>query len=163
MREQQDVEVNKTPKGGSIQRIPLDLATQLDQLIPTLEASGFKASTPTVFILEGFVYYIPRDGVANILKTLAGPGRKMICTHIDECVRYLRGMEDAVPAAVLDNLRSLWKTDVDEFKVDVESTGWKIVNEMIAANDSEAAKSNLGVTIQPSPFPGSEYIIELEA
>lgn len=54
-------------------------ATDIDSLLDELKRLGHHSSSPTIFLLEGFVYYISRDKFSTLLEKLAAAdGKKVV-------------------------------------------------------------------------------------
>lgn len=54
-------------------------ATDIDPLLDELKKMGHHSSSPTIFLLEGFVYYISRDKFSTLLEKLAtASGQKRV-------------------------------------------------------------------------------------
>lgn len=156
--------------GSSVVRLKLDLAVDLEQLFPSLESNGFDRTLPTIFLLEGLLYYIPLDGVTKLLQALTTVANsKVLLTMIDQTM--LQFVRDAATTEDTNekmrpfyvNLSRIWKTDLSDIISNKETLGnWKI-QEQIAVGDDEWVQIIFpGWTVARGLLKGSEYMLRLE-
>ena len=69
----------------SIHYVPLNLQTQLHELLPSLQARGWDCKAPTIFVLEGLVYYLPKSIVQQLFHEILPtvPTSRILVTTID--------------------------------------------------------------------------------
>ena len=68
--------------------VPADLSQQ--DLGTALSSTGFDPSLPTLFTMEGLIYYLPPDAARKLMKRimqLSAPGSKVCVCGVCVCVR----------------------------------------------------------------------------
>ena len=162
-------EKNTKDNISSVVRLKLDLAVDLDRLFPSLEANGFDPSAPTIFILEGLLYYVPLEGITKLLDALATvPNSTMLLTMIDqEMLQYVRteAKSDHIDEAIrrtFENLDQIWKTDLSNISQKEVLGNWKITRQICTANKEWAARLCPGWAVGRSFLKGGEHILQLE-
>ena len=156
--------------GSSVVRLKLDLAVDLEQLFPSLEANGFDRTLPTIFLLEGLLYYIPLDGVTKMLKALTTVANsKVLLTMIDHTM--LQFVLDAATAEDTSeqmrpfyvNCSKIWKSDLSDITSNKEVLGaWKIQEQIEIGDDECVQRIFPGWTVARGLLKGSERILRLE-
>jgi len=148
---------------GRVARLKLDLAVDLDSLFPSLEQEGFRRESPTVYVLEGLLYYIPKDGVKALLKALSIiPKSRILLTMIDEellqCVRTYQAT-DAKLAKIVGQLSNLWKSSMSDL---LEVLGpWSIQNQATTTDEEWVKKLCPGSNVSKGFPKGTENVITL--
>ncbi|MCF8004428.1 MAG: class I SAM-dependent methyltransferase [Chromatiaceae bacterium] len=114
-----------------LERVPLDLATSLDELLPLLIARGFDAHAPALCVMEGLVYYLSSDENRELFRQLpASPGSQALVTCIPAALKTM--VNDPAVQEKMPHYRMIapaWKTDLDEFRGTVGSR-WTITQEV---------------------------------
>ena len=143
---------------GDIVFVPVDL--NRDDLVRSLEAAGFDAAAPSLFIVEGLLGYLPRATTSRVLiglRALAIPESRLavafpIAPRDQPRVKRLRRR---VSRMVVSALGEPWLTrfsmeDIDEV---FDTAGWRVSVELDAPQRHEG---HFGVLILGEPVdPGT--------
>ena len=117
---------------ASVRLVPVDF--ERDELMPTLEAHGYRAADRTFFIWEGVTQYLAPEAVRATLGQLSGaaPGSRLIFTYIRQ--DFIDGTERYGADAVYRRFRQrsqLWKSGLVPEQVGevLAEYGWRLVEQ----------------------------------
>jgi len=108
---------------NKVVRLKLDLAVNLDQLFPSLEANGFDPSDRTIYTLEGLLHCVPLEGITKLFDALASvPKSTMLVTMIDQEMlqdvhAQAASSSNEQPESIrrtMQNMSQIWKTDLSD-------------------------------------------------
>lgn len=140
----EQLRAHSIPRTQRLERVPLDLATSLDELWPMLVARGFDANAPVLYVMEGLVYYLTSEENRALFRRLpAPPGSQALVTCIPAAMKTM--VNDPAVQERLPRYRALapaWKTDLDEFR---ETLGahWTITQEVHLVDYAERSGRTL--------------------
>lgn len=116
---------------GCLERVPIDLATSLDDLLPTLVSHGFAPDQPVLYVMEGLVYYLSGDENRQLFATLPAPaGSRALVTCIPAALKTM--VNDPAVQERIPRFRVIapsWKTDLDAFRPTL-GNHWTIAKEV---------------------------------
>mmetsp|Transcript_48922 Transcript_48922/g.76330 ORF Transcript_48922/g.76330 Transcript_48922/m.76330 type:complete len:357 (-) Transcript_48922:115-1185(-) len=138
LKEPETSELVASLGGDLVERVSIDFTGNLESLPDRLEAGGWCPHTPTVWVLEGLVYYLEKKDLEKLFKLLKGPCSedKLLVTCVDEMLR-----DGHVRAGA--PLRQVWKTTLQDFAPVIDNTGWKV--ESIRGTLSDLAPLHMGI------------------
>lgn len=156
------------PSVGGYVAIGEDLSDQTVSLAKTLEAHGFRARLPTLFVMEGMLYYLSDEDLeemASEIQDLMGGGQcRIVMTCINESFlsqllatplgasRQYTGAGEEVPL-----FQSCWEPGCKQI---FENAGWHVVSK-ISREDYGLQKLQVSQLFFgfPDPKTATEYLI----
>lgn len=133
-----------TVRTRHLERVPLDLATSLDELRPQLVMRGLDPDAPVLYVMEGLVYYLSAEENQDLLRQLpAPPGSQALVTCIPAALKTM--VNDPAAQAQVPHFKVVapsWKTDLDEFRAIIEPH-WTITHEINLFDEAKRAGKTL--------------------
>jgi len=124
-----------------VTRIPVDLT--VDDWVGALEQAGWDPTAPTVYILEGLIYYFSTEKAKALLHSVPSvPNSRLLVTTVDRSLQALfesYGMEQDLWKSNLQKLEKAGALQIPGYKLYKRSSG------------SFPRRNDLNVDVQPLP------------